>query len=263
MNFQSGHLWVLLVFVAISFLQWLVRRLQEQSTITKQKQALERRRTETLRTGRDPEEDAAAQRRAAQTQTQPQAAPGNDAAARQARLRELRQKQLEEMRRRNQGRPASNQQTVEVRVPQRTAGAGPARRTPTVGAPQPAGQRPPSRPAPPRQAPARSPQPPTRQPPTRQAPARPAGTAAPPPPRRDRPQPPRSAPQKPAAPMGLRDTTTPRSLAHTPDPSEVAPPPTQTRPVMSVDGAMTPADWRRAIILSEVLAPPIALRDEP
>lgn len=254
MNFQGGHLWVLLVFVAISFLQWLVRRLQEQSTITKQKQALERRRTEMLRTGRDPDEEAADKRRVAQSQSP----AGADAAARQARLRELRQKQLEEMRRKNQRQPSASQ-TVEVRVPQRTTGASPARRTPTVGAPPTAGPRPPSRPAPPTRSSPSRPAPA----PGRSAPARPAGTAAPPPPRRDRPQPTRQTPPKPAPKPGMRDTTTPQSLAHTPHPSEIAPPPTRARPLVGIDGAMSPEDWRRAIVLSEVLAPPISLRGEP
>ncbi|MBL0922813.1 MAG: hypothetical protein IBJ10_11895, partial [Phycisphaerales bacterium] len=120
MNFNTPHLWILLVFIGLSFLQWLIRRLQEQSAVNRQKQQAARRRDEILRTGREPDAPA-------------QPAPSSpDAAARQARLRELRQKQLEEMRRKNSRQSPTT--TVEARVPPRPS-TTPARPTPTLGAP--------------------------------------------------------------------------------------------------------------------------------
>ena len=102
----GNQIWILLAFVALSFLQWLIRRLQEQSAIKRKKQAEQRRQEEILRTGRDPDQQA----------RQPDTASVSaEAAARQARLRELRQKQLEDMRRKGQPRPAPGAQ---ARVPQ-------------------------------------------------------------------------------------------------------------------------------------------------
>jgi len=259
----GNQIWILLAFVALSFLQWLIRRLQEQSAINKKKQAEARRREEILRTGRDPDQ----QNRAPDT-----ASVSAEAAARQARLRELRQKQLEEMRRKGQPRPAPSTQ---ARVPTRAAptqatgrsapvvigpgaGSGPPPTRPqrqTIGAPQPPRPKP-TQPTQPQRRPAAATPPPQQR--SRNLPAtsaRPAGTEAPPPPRRTRPA---------AAPGALRDTTTPQSLASTPLISEIPEAAAQgaSSATRGVGAGMTAADWRRALILGEVLAPPVSLRTD-
>lgn len=258
----GNQIWILLAFVALSFLQWLIRRLTEQSAINRKKQAEARRREEILRTGRDPDQ---------QTRQPDTASVSAEAAARQARLRELRQKQLEEMRRKGQPRPVPGAQ---VRVPPRAAptqapgrsgpivigpgpGSGPPPTRPqrqTIGAPQPARPKP-AQPAQPQRRPTAAPTPPQQR--SRNLPAtsaRPAGTEAPPPPRRTR----------PAATGALRDTTTPQSLAATPLISEIpdAAAPGVASATRAVGAGMTAADWRRALILGEVLAPPVSLRDD-
>ncbi len=234
---NQPHFWVLLVFIGLSFLQWMIRKSQEQAAINRKRQEAMRKREEQLRTGRDPDDE---QQKSRPAQPTPASA---EAAARQARLRELRQKQLEELRLRNaRNRAGSTPANVEVRAPQRTA------------QPQPSTAR--GRPTPPTVA-------------------RPTATT--PPARTPRPAPDRSAPRprhasqqapelkkRPAAPQTktpLRDTTTARAFPQATEP--VAPPPTPIaapshRPI---GPALTPEDWRRAIVLSEVLAPPMSMRE--
>lgn len=257
----GNQIWILLAFVALSFLQWLIRRLQEQSAINKKKQAEARRREEILRTGRDPDQQPARQPDTASVSA--------EAAARQARLRELRQKQLEEMRRKGQPKPAPSAQ---VRVPPRPAPPqapgrtgpvviGPGSRPPptrpqtqTIGGPQPTRSKP-APPAPPQRRPAAAPTAaPQRSRNLPAAPARPSGAEAPAPPKRTR----------PAAPGTLRDTTTPQSLASTPLISEIpeAAAPGVASATRAIGSGMTAADWRRALILGEVLAPPVSLRND-
>ena len=135
MNRIRFDLLIVLIMLGAPFLQWLIVKLREQADIAKKKRESERAQNEALRTGR-PVQNAPAP-----------AAPKADAASRQQRLRELRQKQIEQANQRKQ-QPRS---PVSVRTggTATTGGAAPApvRRAPAAPVPTRAPQAP-TRPVP-------------------------------------------------------------------------------------------------------------------
>lgn len=210
----------------------LIKKLNEQAELKKIELERERVRDELLRTGRSPDGVVVQATERARLPA-PKPAPQGGAAAR-TNLEEIarrRQAQLEELRRRQQA--ARVQPTV--------------RPQPTVRAP-----------APPAGAPARSPiqaAPPTRraQPAPRQQarPARPKGK-----------QPIRTI--RPAggagpAPSGYSGPSTTLAQLGTLTNTSSVPAPAR-QPAMRLPGSVS--EWRRAIVLAEVLGPPVSLRDE-
>lgn len=236
---------VLLLFVGFSVLSWVFRKLQEQAQVRRVQMERERRQMEMLRTGKPGENEP------------PPAAPTSDAerlrdlaARRQAQLQELRRRAQERVRA-GQGRPQqpSREPPPLIFIPGTTG--------PTVPQQRP-GQRPAARSRVPQPAPARTP-----------VPARP-GRATPGQDQRARqPQPVPRPPQ----PTRRRDDL--RRLTRAPEPAPppavpVAPAPPATargaphRPAGGVlldPSRISAADWRRAIVMNELLSPPLSLRE--
>ncbi|MDX2018157.1 MAG: hypothetical protein SFY95_11040 [Planctomycetota bacterium] len=175
--FQNSQVVFLLLIVGFSVLSWVMRKLQEQSIKRRREQAEQARQMEMLRTGRDPSTGEAVR---AQPGVVPQASMPAQPQGRPVDAETLRQRQLQELRRR--ARERSRQQPggggvvlspvpqAPPRVPSRASGSRPPSGTmqPT---PFPAGT------YPPRQAPSRASAPKPAQPkatPARQAPKRPA-----------------------------------------------------------------------------------------
>lgn len=223
MNHVPGHLWVLFAFLALSFIQWMARKAREQQIINQRKREAARRQEEMLRTGRVSETSASAAPRTLSQGAPPPPLRGANppAGTREQQLRELRRQALEAQRRKAQASQSSR-----------------------AGAPKPRVEtRPPatSRPSPRPIEPSRKPQAP---PASRPIPARHGRTT---PSGLERPAPEPLANTKPRLDPSLVHTTDP---AHTPDAASHALSAHET----------TLADIRRAIVLSEVLAPPVALR---
>jgi len=241
-NWLKANPQALVIFLVALFsvLGTVVKQIQEKKEARRIQQERERRKRDALRTGRV--EPAAS----------PPSPAANPEAARQRRLQELaerRRAQLEEIRRRQQATPAPPPAPATRPTPIARTGA-PVRPRPQAPArPMPA----PARPAPRPQAPvARTPvqrQQPTRAPVARQAPARVA---------------------RPTAPVskqpGARQRPPARATAATTAPitrTEVGAVPTATPRARSSVGSRLfsgRSDLRRAIVLSEVLGPPVSLR---
>lgn len=254
LNWLQGHISVL-VYIGVLLFPAIVavgKKLQEQKETRRVTQERERRRHEVLRTGRANTPEPAAPR--------PALSP---AAARQQRLQELAEKrraQLEEIRRRREGAPAAR-----TSAPPRPN--APSRPTARPQAPRPSpqpqqrtsAQRPQARPAPPRpttpvqRAPARRPQPVPRAQPSigvRRAP-RPAPSPAIGAERRDV----ASLSSATEAPVHRTEvgSRAARALRESPAPGSH---------LFGSRGAsgIGRLDLRRAIVLAELLGPPVSMR---
>lgn len=234
---QNQHLIQLIVIAVIaglSGLSWLYRKVREQQALKRIEDERRRREEEILRTGRDP-------------LARPQPA---EAAEEHRRVQEIvtrREAELQELRRRQATRamrPGGSGETpggILIQIP--------GTRAPIVVKPIPRGARmfPPAAPIPA----------PTGRPPgTPARPARPART-------RGTPGGKRPAPQRKPEPAG---TSPQEHGAHSagfeerPPASSPAITPGSVRPAAVVQN-MTPDDWRRAFVMRELLAPPLAARD--
>lgn len=92
--------WIVVAFFALSFLQWLFRKLREQQVINQKKRELTRQRDEMLRTGRAPTSPLP-DRSLRPAAPGPMSAP-NPVSSREQQLRELRRAALEAQRRKMQ-----------------------------------------------------------------------------------------------------------------------------------------------------------------
>lgn len=255
---------VLLVFFGLSALSWAVNKAREHKQVQQAREAQRRRREQELRTGRE-------------EQAQPTAG-GQGHSGPLPSLQELaakRQAQLEELRARQQAK---------ARGASVATGAAATR-----PAPQP---RPAMRPAPPAPGVPRPPRKPT---PAVTRPAPPAATPVPqtgPRGRSGRPAPPARAPKAPARRPIVIGQPPAKPAKTTPKPPQVVEPvrkpglaestgvsddfgESTTRGLLGglapefqpepvggpKTGSFTPAAMRRAIILSEILAPPVSMRE--
>lgn len=232
---QNQHLIQLIVIAVIaglSGLSWLYRKVREQQALKRIEDERRRREEEILRTGRDP-------------LARPQPA---EAAEEHRRVQEIvarRESELQELRRRQATR------TTRPAGPGETAGGIliqiPGTRAPIIVKPIPRGARmfPPAAPIP---------APTGRAPGTPPRPARPGRT-------RGTPGGKRPAPQRKPEPVG---TSPQEQGAHSPaagsEERQPAIAPGSVRPA-AVGKNMTPEDWRRAFVMRELLAPPLAVRD--
>jgi hypothetical protein len=224
---QNPHLVQLviaLIVVGGGFIRWAATKLKEQAEQKRRADEVERRKLEVLRTGRDPGVLAEAATTPAQRQR-------DEAAARQQQDAARRQAQIEEFRRRQAER--ARQRMAQAEAP-RTAPARPAAQVPPrplppiVTIPGSTGPTVPQRAPAPRPAP-KSPQPRTR-------------PAAPPP-----------APTR-AAQAPVRAATPAPNPAPAPAPSPAA------EALAVANPPRTAAEWRRAIVINEILSAPLADR---
>jgi hypothetical protein len=247
--------WIILaIIIGASVISWVFRKIQEEAERRGRRDALARREMERLRTGREP-------------------GPEVDSVDQMQRTQELqvrRQAQLQELRRRQQERARVQQtqvRTVEARIgpgvatppttstPSGTAARG-ARVPPLVWVPGSSGPTVPQRSPTARRTPA-SPQTPSQTTPrTRQPTARPPATPRPVPTSRVEPttRPPRKSvfqtpPQPPPPP--------PAPPALVPAREVYARTGASSRPAIA---PRTPSEWRRAIIMHEILSPSRAMR---
>lgn len=95
MNWNNPNLWIILAVVGLSFLQWVVQRIREQAAINRAREAARRKNEESLRTGRVPESAQIEQREAQQTRTALDDKQRQAIERRQEQLREIRRKQME------------------------------------------------------------------------------------------------------------------------------------------------------------------------
>lgn len=242
MNFNSSQLWILLVFVGLSLLQWIIRKSQEQASINKQKQAALRRTEEALRTGRDP---SALDEERKKEETRQR----DLAAARQATLREIRRQQT--------GAKPAPKRTAPVQVrsttvpPQRPAGIpgviiiGPGGKTTQV--------RPPTRPSgPPKSAPQRAARTPSGK---GQQGQRPSAS-------RQQGRPPTQArPTDRELRASLQDTSTPIPAGATTATTRAGDA-REDNHLLGWLGLANGIDARRAFVLGEIFGPPAAFRDD-
>lgn len=217
---QYLQLIILAIFIGVSGLTWLYRQLKEQAATKRAEDARRRREEEILRTGRDPL----------------RAPPTPEAREEQRRIDAVvarRESELQELRRRQAGaRPTGSGEPpgILIQIPG-TAG-------PIVVKPVP---RPRPGPAPTR---AEAPMPQPR--PGRQGRQRPPGAQ-----RQTRKPAPRPSEPQPS-PLVERSELMPT------EPAQPAPAPSLVRALAAAP--QTPDEWRRAIVLREVLAPPLGLR---
>ncbi len=246
-NWLNGNIiqiLIVLLFVGSSFFGWVVKELQKQAERKRMEAEIQRRRTEALRTGRvEAETKPAAPARTTASQTPAQPASLEEIAAR-------RQAQLDELRRRRAQQAA--QQAARQRAQASAQAGAPAGRPQTQ--PVPVQRR---TPAPPQRSP-RQPQATRPQAGTTQGGLRPVQA----------PTRPRQAPAPVAAPKRRRPQPE-RVTEHVQDHGfdELS---AKARPafvhhdsaLMSavIPARLTHADMRRAIVLSEILAPPVSMR---
>ncbi len=249
---------VLLIFFGLSGLSWIMNKLREQKQIKQINDARRKRREEELRTGRSSP-----------------ASPGGDSSQQGEPLPSLeelaarRQKQLEELRARQQAKARQGGKSPPPVV--RPTGTVPQSRPTIRPAPPMTPPRPPQMPV--RPAPATPPGPPQRVPAGRGKPGAPKRRqiviGSPPKPK---PQPPRPTPVREAE----QSTRTLRALASTTGVSDefgeattqglltdIHADPTASRDSavgMAAAGAFSRDAMRRAIIMSEILSPPVSMR---
>ncbi len=237
-NQQWVQLIILAIFAGLSGRGWLYRKMREQQALKRIEDERRRREEEILRTGRDPV-------------ARPQTA---EAVAEQRRVQEIvarREVELRELRRRQSGgapRPAgTGEPGILIQIP--------GTRAPIIVRPIPRG----TRMVPP------VPAPPTRPPAPQARPARPARSRGTPPASRPgtrRPVPQRK-PESSIAPPQDEGAYAQAAMPGAGRPEAPAAPtgtPGSVRPPV-VGPAMTPEDWRRAFVMRELLAPPLAVRD--
>lgn len=96
MNFSNPTLWIILFFgVVLPGLQWAAQELKKKREKAKAAERIRRMKEEALRTGRAPAEEQAATNERVQTQTRIDAAQREAIQRRQEQLRELRRKQMQ------------------------------------------------------------------------------------------------------------------------------------------------------------------------
>ncbi len=231
MNNLHPNLWIILIVAGLSFLQWAARKAKEQQVRNERKRAQQRAYEESLRTGRSHQEERAA----------PKPSQHDVQQARLRELAEMRRRQLEELRR-QQREAAVKKRSPSVRMPSTPGGTTSPSRLPTAG-PVSSGT--------------------IVQPGSRRAgqgggaPARPTAPSK------------RSSDRTPPAraPRPRATTATVTTPGGKPEPagmsrlasvkgSEIG-----AEPVAMAKPQAPPVDWRRAIILSEVLGSPLALRN--
>ncbi len=241
---QNVQLYLVLIVFAFSALSWAWNKFREYKQVQEVREATRRRREEELRTGRA---------------APPTASVGTPVAARTPNLEELaakRQAQLEELRARQQAKSRPGQKPTPAA---RAASVPtPARRTlatpPSPRGPAPAKAPPRGRPVPPApQAPARgrgTPKPPVRPPVVIGRPPAPVGRPAP----GTRPAP-RPAPRPTLIiqeePEVVRPTLRSQHVEQVHEQLKVA-------PMRELLGSVN--SLRQAIVLSEILAPPVSMR---
>lgn len=221
MNQQLVHLIIVLIIVGGSVVRLVVTKLQEEAAKRRAQQAAERRRLEALRTGRDPEGERSAPPLASAT-VPPASQDLQDLARRRAaQLAELRRLQQSRAKRPAQAPPRD----VIARIPGSAGPTVPGTRASRSPAPPPAAPRaqPRPRPAP---KPAKGPQP--------QAPA-----------------------PSPAAPRRVAALADPAPLEQARPLPEAQRETVQRLPMLR---GTTVRDWRRAVVMSEALSTPLALR---
>lgn len=253
---QYFHLIVIVLIVGSSAISWAFKKLQEQRARKQVADEIERRRLEMLRTGRDP----GPRGEIAMEESRPEHDPES---GRRAELARRRREQIEELRRRAAQRQAGQSGTLPTAPT--AAGPGAATQTPPpplqqevviqlpggrvlrIPAPAPAGAdiRPPQTA---RQGPKQSPRPPkpprAPRPPKDQS-ARAAGALA------------ASADTGESTTQRLVES---RAAAAYDIPKEGAARVSDTAPLVLAGAPMTPEQWRRALIASELLAKPLSLR---
>ena len=227
MQHFPSHLYVVIAFAALSFLQWLFRKAREQQIKNQQRRDAEQRRLEVLRTGREADTTtlsgttlAPGQAFPRQTSSAAARAAAAAKAAREQQLREMRRKVIEAQRRKAEARTTASQSRPPQ--PRQTQQSSP-------GRPQPKD---------PRKTPAA-----TARPESKPQQGRPGEVIA-------------SLPTQAAAPVTTRAASlnTPGYATHTSAAgSDIW--------VSLTDGTeRSLADVRRAFVLAEALLPPLTLR---
>ncbi|MGP1308731.1 MAG: hypothetical protein ACTS27_00850 [Phycisphaerales bacterium] len=272
MNWTNPNLLIFLIFVILPALQWIAQKIKERREAAQAEERIRRRQEETLRTGREPEEDRQAATARAQARARLEEQQREAMRKRQEQLRELRRKQMQAQ--------AEARARARQNQPTRPRPTPTARPRPT---PQ-AQQQQPARPAPARQTPDT---------------ARANRYSQPsPPPQRSR----QSQPARPSSGSGTRpgelrpseferitrqrqieaakrqaflqaqseeadrrgeDALRPM-LAHLSAKPDVSAPDATEATTSGADllTDLNPDDWRRGMVLAEVLGKPVALREE-
>ncbi len=267
----NPNLILFLIFIGLPLLQWIAQKIKEQRDAAKAKENIRRRQEETLRTGRAPSEDEREARERASTQTNVDAAKREAMQKRQEQLRELRRKQIqaqaEARARARQTQSTKPRPAPSARVPQQpTSAPRQAPRTTPMPLPQQSRH---SQPSPPAQR-SRAPQPT----PVRNAPLeRPGGTR----PsdferitkQRQAEAAKRQAMLQAQAAIGdrLGESAVRPMLAQSErgrTGADVSAPDASHATTSGADllANLDADDWRRGIVLAEVLGRPIALRDD-
>lgn len=223
---QTIQLIIFLLIAGSGVLRWLLQKLQEQAAEKRRRDELERRQQEALRTGRDPVRIVVVE-------------PSGDdeRARRQAQEAARRQAQIEEFRRRQQERARQRLETIPGRgVPPTRSTASP---PPIVVIPGSTG---PTVPQPARSRQQRTPVQSKRRP-------QPAPPPAPEPPRR----------REPVVAPPLRPVESP-SVGRLGTPAQRDPSAPKAETFAILTPPRSPQEWRRAILLTEILSPPVADR---
>lgn len=208
---------IIALFVGAGFIRWVFIKLQEQAAKKRALDDLERRRTDSLRTGRNLDEDGVPNPSAERARVEAEAA-----ARRQAQIDEFRRRQQERARQRAEAQRGGPPQV-------QTSAAATARPIPSA----PSRPVPQARPVPVRAAPAVAARPVEA---PRQAPARPAH---------------KSGPRQLLTPTGPEPETTHALVAHT---ESKATPAQAARAAMG--RPQNAEQWRRAILMNAILSSP-------
>jgi hypothetical protein len=267
----NPNLILFLIFIGLPLLQWIAQKIKEQRDAAKAKENIRRRQEETLRTGRAPSEDERDGKDRADAKARLEAAQREAMQKRQEQLRELRRKQMqaqaEARARARQTQPTRPRPAPTARAPQPQA---PRQSPRTMQAPAPLPQSRHSQPSPAPQR-SRAPQPP----PVRSAPLeRPGGTrpseferitaqrrieAA----RRQSMLQAQSDESERLGESSVRPMLA-ETLGTTKRVASLGMPDASNATTSGADllANMDADDWRRGIVLAEVLGRPISLRDD-
>lgn len=263
MNF--GNWLVLIIFVGVPLLQWIAQKVKEARQQAQAREAIRRRQEEAMRTGRTAEDDRREAQQRADAHARLEASQREAMLKRQEQLRELRRKQMqaqaEARARARQTQPTRPRSTTTARVPQQQPSPRPTRTAPLP-------QNRYSQPSPPAQR-SRPPQPP----PAKSTPLeRPGGT--------------RPSDFERITLQRQAEAARRQAILQAQSADEDARGEDAVRPMLARMGGLRAApnvaapdathattsgadllanldadDWRRGIVLAEVLGKPIALRD--
>ena len=260
---QNPNLWIFIIFMALPALQAIAQRIKKQRDIAKAKEAIRRKQEETLRTGRASAEDQAAATARAEATAREEALRREAMQRRQEQLRELRRKQMEAQ---AEARARARQsQSTRTRPGPMPAPSQTQTRMPTPQAPSSPQRRPTSRPVavPGAGAPG--------YPESPGSPGTPGDTAAAA--QRRRQQALQQAAARRAAEAQRRqeaidqdsDEVVRPLLARFDEPADVSAVDASGATTTGADllSNLTADDWRRGIILAEVLGRPVSERSEP